>query len=174
MNDLINYEDALSRFYKTLDLHPLPINSLDFYSLSFESRCFMESDINSISELARQNKWKTKTLSIDKEISNLDQVVVVTNLNLQIVFATNNIWKMNRYRPDEIIGKKPNMFQGENTCRKSLSYISKAIKEQKPFETIIVNYRKDGEPYNCWIKGEPIYNTEGNVVNFIAYEKEVA
>ncbi len=174
MNDLINYEDALSRFYKTLDLHPLPINSLDFYSLSFESRCFMENDINTISHLARQNKWKPNTLAIDKEISNLEQVVVVTNLNLQIVFATNNIWKMNRYRPDEIIGKKPNMFQGVNTCRKSLNYISNAIKEQKPFETTIVNYRKDGEPYNCWIKGEPIYNTEGKVINFIAFEKEVA
>ncbi|MFX0556210.1 PAS domain-containing protein [Maribacter sp. CXY002] len=174
MNNLINYENALGHYYKTLALNSLPISSLDFYSQSFENICMIENDMKSISQLAAQNNWKLNSTSIDKHLRDQDHIIVVTNLKLQIVFATKNIWKMNRYRPTEIIGKKPKIFQGNNTCRISLEYISNSIKNNKPFEATIVNYRKDGEPYNCWIKGEPVYNVNGKVVNFIAFEKEVA
>ena len=81
---------------------------------------------------------------------------------------------MNGYKPEQIIGNKPKMFQGEKTCKKSLSVISSAIKEQRSFETIVTNYRKDGSTYKCWIHGQPVLDNKGKVVNFIAFEREVA
>jgi PAS domain S-box-containing protein len=174
MNNLLNYDNALYKFYKTLKTNSLPISSWDFYSSFFDKSCKSSSDVKCLLQLAKNNSWVFNEAILEQELIDKEHTIVVTDSELRIVYASQNIWKMNRYRPDEIIGKKPNMFQGVNTCRKSLNYISKAIKEQKPFETTIVNYRKDGEPYNCWIKGEPIYNIEGKVINFIAFEKEVA
>jgi len=81
---------------------------------------------------------------------------------------------MNGHTLNEIKGKNPKNFQGEETSKKITATIAKAIKNEEPFEATVVNYRKDGSTYNCWIKGEPIFNKKGKVVNFIAYEREVA
>ena len=102
------------------------------------------------------------------------QVIVVTDAQLNIVHATHNIYGMNGYNTDEILGKKPKMFQGKATCKETTKYIAKAVKAKKSFEAVLVNYRKDGSSYKCWIKGEPIWNNKGKVVNFIAYERKVA
>ena len=81
---------------------------------------------------------------------------------------------MNGYTLNEIKGKTPRIFQGKETSSKVSATIGKAVKNKKPFEAIVVNYRKDGSTYNCWIKGEPIFNKKGKIVNFIAFEREVA
>ena len=66
------------------------------------------------------------------------------------------------------------MFQGKLTCRETANKIGNAVKNKMAFEATILNYRKDGSTYNCWIKGAPIKDNKGNVVNFIAFEREVA
>ncbi|MEN1785297.1 MAG: histidine kinase, partial [Bacteroidota bacterium] len=69
---------------------------------------------------------------------------------------------------------KPKIFQGEETCENTAAEIKQAVIDRKPFDTVILNYRKDGSTYKCWIKGAPIRNVKGDVVNFIAFEREVA
>ncbi|MFT5737705.1 MAG: hypothetical protein ACI9SG_002055, partial [Maribacter sp.] len=32
----------------------------------------------------------------------------------------------------------------------------------------------DGSTYNCWINGQPVFNKKGKLINFIAFEREVA
>ena len=81
---------------------------------------------------------------------------------------------MSQYRPEEIVGKNPKMFQGDLTSNSTLKIVSKAVRAKNPFEVTVVNYRKDGTTYNCKIQGEPVFDHNGKVVNFIAFEKEVA
>ena len=123
--------------------------------------------------IAHAERWSDSSFFED-EILGKNHIVVVTDADLNIVHASNSIFDMNGYRPSEIIGKKPKMFQGEKTCKKTSSEIREAINKQESFEATVLNYRKDGTTYNCWIKGIPIRNTKGDVVNFIAFEREVA
>ena len=174
MGNLRNYDNAVVEFHKSLKFNSLPLSSWDFYAQIFDKSCKIEEDLNSLAKLAHNNAWDFNTLIFKEKLKNKEHVVVVTDVQLNIVYATQNIWEMNRYHTNEIIGNKPKMFQGEETCKNSLKIISNAIRETKPFETTIVNYRKDGSTYNCWIKGQPIFNTDGEVINFIAFEKEVA
>ncbi len=174
MEELRNYDDAVVKFHKTLKFNSLPLTSWDYYAPFFEKTCSVAEDINSLSQLALNNAWDFDTLIFEEELKAKEHVIVVTDAHLNIVYATQNMWDMNRYHPKQIIGNKPKMFQGEKTCKNSLKVISNAVRERKPFEAIIVNYRKDGSTYNCWIKGQPILNTAGEVINFIAFEREVA
>lgn len=103
-----------------------------------------------------------------------EQVLVITDPALHIQFASGNIFRMNGYQASELIGQQPRIFQGPDTCLQTTRRISLAIRDRKPFEEVVVNYRKNGEKYKCWIKGEPLWNTRGELVNFVAYEKEVA
>ena len=174
MESLRSYEDAIIRFHKTLRFNALPLSSWDFYAQIFDKSCKTEEDINSLVQLSKNNAWNFNSLIFEEKRKSTEHVIVVTDVHLNIVYASQNIWEMNRYHPNEIIGNKPKIFQGEKTCKNSLKIISNAVKEKKSFETTIVNYRKDGSTYNCWIKGEPIFNTSGEIINFIAFEREVA
>lgn len=129
--------------------------------------------MNCIKAIAVSKKWNDSSF-IEKEVLEEKHVVVITDAQLNIVHASQSIFDMNGYRPEEIIGKKPKMFQGEKTCKKTVSEIRNAIKEEIPFEATVLNYRKDGSTYNCWIKGIPLRNAKGELVNFIAFERQVA
>lgn len=174
MLEIGNYDDAVRKFYKTLKITQLPVSSWDFYALNFDKACATANDISSLCKISKENSWAFDQSIFTEELQEKEHVIVVTDAKLNIVYATNNIWKMNGYRPEQIIGNKPKMFQGEETCQQSLKLISTAIKEERSFETIVTNYRQDGSTYKCWIHGQPIFDKKGKVINFIAFEREVA
>ncbi|MGB5819056.1 MAG: PAS domain-containing protein [Saonia sp.] len=173
MNEIKNYDKAAHKFYNTQKINGLPMASWDLFSPYFNKICKDYNDITILTNIAENNQWSHPNTFNDELIRN-EHIIVVTDSHLNIVHATHNIYGMNGYTLDEIVGKKPKMFQGRDTCRETTKYISLAVKNKTPFETTILNYRKNGSPYKCWIKGEPLFNKKGEIVNFIAYEREVA
>lgn len=171
--EIKNYDIAANKFYSSLDIKCYPLSSWDLFVSFFDKICETNKEIFQIQNLAKTNKW-SYTSNFDDSLFKKEQVVVITDEQLAIVYVTQNIKNMNGYSREDILGKKPNMFQGASTCKKTTKNIGASIKNKQPFEAIILNYRKDGSTYKCWIKGEPIFNTSGKVVNFIAFEKEVA
>ena len=167
------YDEAASLFYREREIKAHPITSLDFYAQHFGKFCIGLQDIKKLGKMAKKGKWQNDH-GFRREILDKSHVVVVTDVALNIVYASQNIYTMNGYRPNEIIGKKPKMFQGKDTCKDTTKEVSVAIEKQIPFEVVLTNYRKNGTPYNCWIKGFPVLNESGKLANFIAFEKEVA
>ncbi|MDT0606449.1 PAS domain-containing protein [Croceitalea rosinachiae] len=173
MKELQHYDKAAHNFYRKQSVLSLPIYGWDIFSKYFQKVCDNLSDLVVLKNISEEKAWENR-FPFEKEIIQKKHVIVVTDAELNIVHATKNIFDMNGYMPDEILGKKPKIFQGAETCKETASEISKAVKNKQAFEAVILNYRKDGSTYNCWIKGAPIRNKKGEVVNFIAFEREVA
>lgn len=167
------YDDALYRFSQALKLKNLPLISWDIYGLYFDSLCKNYDDIVSLTRLSKLHNW-SYPFKFDEALLKKDQVVIITDIKQHIVYATHNITAMNGYLPAEIEGRRPNIFQGPLTDKKTTTRIKSAIRKRVPFEAVIVNYRKNGTTYKCWLRGEPIFDIGGELVNFVAYEKEVA
>ena len=167
------YDEAINNFYRDKEITSYPISSLDIYAQHFSKVCKNLQDVKSLGDLAKTSKWRNDVPFRD-EIMDKDLVVVVTDTKLNIVYASQNMYTMNGYQPSEVIGQKPKMFQGEATCKETTKKVSEAIKEKRGFEAVITNYRKNGTIYKCWIKGSPVFDLSGKIVNFIAFEKEVA
>lgn len=152
---------------------PLPLMSWDFFALEFQKNSMLLQEVNAFEQRAELERWK-EPFDFREKLLPQEQVIVLTDPELNIVHATANIYQMNGYTAKELVGQKPKIFQGEKTCSKTNARISAAIRELKPFEETIVNYRKDGSLYKCWIQGQPVYNKAGELIHFIAFEKEVA
>ncbi|CAZ95650.1 MULTISPECIES: PAS domain-containing protein [Zobellia] len=166
------YDKAAKKYYGSLDLAPLPLLSWDVHATHVRVLCETGNALVDLCQFAEMNRWaysKLKDLVLGE-----DQVVVITDPQLSIVHTTPNINTMTGYRPDEIIGKTPKMFQGKDTDRQVLLKIRTAIERKKPFKAVVLNYRKDGSAYSCQIQAEPVFDKAGQLVNFIAYEREVA
>ncbi|WP_420320746.1 PAS domain-containing protein [Flagellimonas sp.] len=173
MENLKYYDEAVNNFYTSSEIKGYALNSLDFHAPHFAKVCKSLNDVKNLDALAKKSKWKGK-LPFKSQILDKEHVVVVTDPFLTIVYASQNMYGMNGYHPSEVLGKKPRMFQGALTCKETKKEISEAVQKHKPFETILVNYRKDGSTYKCWIQASPVVDEAGKLVNFIAFEKEVA
>ncbi|MDP5198283.1 PAS domain-containing protein [Flavobacterium sp. DG2-3] len=148
----------------------VPILAWDFHYEYLNELKALNADLKRVSKISDEFTWDEKKLNIQERIKN--EVVVVTDLNLKIVFASSGIKKMTGYREEEILGKTPKMFQGPATSQKDLKEIREALKKKIPFEKTLENYRKNGNTYKCKIDASPVYNLKGEISHFIAFEKQ--
>jgi PAS domain S-box-containing protein len=148
----------------------VPILAWDFrYEYINELKAIF-ADLKKVNKISNRFKWNAENLEIKDRI--LDEVILVTDANLKIVFASNGIKKMTGYTESEIIGKTPKMFQGPKTSETALKEIRAAIQLQVPFEKTLENYKKDGKIYKCKINSVPIFNLKGELSHYIAFESE--
>lgn len=146
----------------------LPLQSWDVHLDNLSTLSNMYSDINEIKKI-------TSKLSVDvdviSELKDSEKIIVITDTDLNIEFASANMLKMSGYLPSEILGKSPKMFQGPTTQQEVSKKIRTHVNEQKPFEVIITNYKKDKSVYDCHIKGYPIFDKKGTLVKYLAVEQ---
>ena len=125
--------------------------------------------MNKLDVIASKYKWVQNDWDFKNSLQ--EEVIIVTDVTLKIVFASHNIVNMNGYREEEVLGKSPKMFQGKVTNQTTSSEIRIAILEQKPFEKMVMNYKKNGDVYACLIKAYPVFNIKGELSHYIAFEK---
>lgn len=151
-----------------------PLHSWDIFIYSYKRRLQLFGDLQRFKAIHKQYNWVDPPITPDYALIWLNKTVIITNPLLQIIHATENIFEMNGYRPHEVIGNKPSMFQGKDTTIEARNIIRSGIEKRTEFETVILNYKKDGTPYKCHVKGYPVFNASGNLVNFMAFETRVA
>ena len=170
MGDLKQYEEAIVKYYDDLRVKSLPVLSLDFHYQFVKELEQSFSDLRELKIIASKNKWKfCSDWEINAPIK--EEVIIVTDAKLSIVFASQNMTKMNGYSPTEVVGNSPRMFQGQVTDRVVSSEIKDAIQLEQAFEKTVLNYKKNGEVYTCVIKGYPVFNIKGQLSHYIAFEK---
>ncbi|WP_269234304.1 PAS domain-containing protein [Flavobacterium flavigenum] len=172
MNSVNNYGVFLEEYEANLNCNSVPILCWDFHYESINELKTFSSDLKRIKNISDKFKWEITHLDINERLK--QEVVLITDPEQKIIFASEGITKMTGYTEKEILGKGPKMFQGPMTCPSVLNEIKIAIEKQIPFEKTILNYKKNGETYNCTIHGFPVFNLKGNLSHFIAFEKEAA
>jgi len=168
MKELRGYDEMMSGYYEKMSNHMLPLLSWEFYGEHHASLENFKDDLSALTKLTKN--WMFEA-DYQNELIDKQSVIVVTSPSLEIVYASKNMKKMNGYEPKEVIGNSPKMFQGTNTCSVTSAKVRDAINNEKPFEVSILNYRKDNTTYKCLIKGYPVRDKKGKLVNYIAFEK---
>ena len=167
--DFCQYEDAVVKYHNTLDIKEMPIHAWPFHFDFLNSLKSVFDDANKLFKLSIVHKWSQQDWDFESKLK--EEVVIVTDAKLRIVFASKNIVNMNGYNNEEVIGQSPKMFHGEETDLEVSNEIRLAIQNKEPFEKKVLNYKKNGETYQCLIKGYPVFNSKGDVSHFIAFEK---
>ncbi|OOV19627.1 PAS domain-containing protein [Flavobacterium sp. LM4] len=169
MNSVNHYRAFFTESEANLNCNSVPILCWDFHYESLNELKTFSSDVKKIQRISSQFKWNITDLGINERMK--DEVVLITDLEQKIIFASEGICKMTGYTEKEVIGKLPKMFQGPETSSVILGEIRTAIKKQIPFEKTILNYKKNGKTYDCTIHGFPVFNLNGELSHFIAFEK---
>lgn len=169
MSDLKQYEDTIALYNSNLKGKSTPIYSWDFHNNFLDQVRNYNLDLAKLNEIAKTSKWSLNNWDIKNTLK--EEVIIVTDAKLQIIFASYNIKVMNGYLPMEVVGNTPRMFQGRATDKVVSSEIRNALLNIESFEKTIINYKKNGETYECLIKGYPVFDVKGQLSHYIAFEK---
>jgi PAS domain S-box-containing protein len=169
MGNFQEYDEAIAEYRRYLNVKKLPVLSWDFHHEFLRELKNSFLDLDKLNSIAVQNKWDCDNLDLKTRLK--EEVIIVTDVKLTIIFASHNIVKMSGYAPAEVLGKSPKMFQGEKTNLVTSNEIRNAIELREPFEKTVLNYKKNGEVYTCLIKGFPVFNLKGELRHYVAFEK---
>ncbi|MGB0185511.1 MAG: PAS domain-containing protein [Flavobacteriaceae bacterium] len=164
---------------KTTEAYPneddskvLPLISWDVFSESYFKYLNASKkalDLKKIKAFAKHYHWKNDIDAIFDE--NDFEAIIITDKNQNIIWVNEGFTTMTGYAKKEVLKKTPGFLQGKKTSKKKTAEIKFRLKEDKPFTTSLVNYRKNKSTYNCEVHIFPLYNTK--TTHFIALEREV-
>ncbi|KIC03850.1 histidine kinase [Flavobacterium sp. JRM] len=169
MFNLDAYDTAIAKYHREMNCNGIPVISWDFHHGFLNDLKANYSDWQRVNNISNQFNWDESEFDILERLK--EEVVVITDLELKIVFASSRIVNMTGYTEVEVLGKTPKMFQGPETCSETTNEIRVAIDSEEIFEKTILNYKKNGETYFCTINAFPVFNVKGKLSHFIAFEK---
>ncbi len=154
-----------------------PLLSWDLFSIKYNALLDdanrHQQSVVAIKHIARVNKWSKQQTR--EALENIHQYVIVITDQLQhISFTGKGFEEMTGYSFEEAKGRNPKFLQGSSTNPKNTQVIKKQLEHNETTEIVLENYRKNGELYLCKIIIKPIFNINKKLVNFIAYEQEIA
>jgi len=106
--------------------------------------------------------------------SHTTDVVIITDKNKRITWVNKAFNNLTGYSLEEVSGKSPGSFlQGEDTDKNVCLEIRNALSLSKPVHVEILNYDKFGRSYWLDLKIDPVFDETGEVIKFIAIEREI-
>jgi len=159
------------------DKSKAPLLSWDIFSAKYNSMMndaeAYQQSVAAIKQIAKLNKWSKQQTA--EAIENVHKYVIVITDNLQrISFTGKGFYEMTGYTFEEAQGKNPKFLQGPATNKINTVLLKEQLTQNEPTEIILENYRKNGEVYLCKIVIKPVVNINQKLVNYIAYEQEIA
>ncbi|MEO1097178.1 MAG: PAS domain-containing protein [Bacteroidota bacterium] len=151
-----------------------PLKCWDIFSIylnTMNQRINNHDDIQYLLGLKSINEWDVDFLKI---LDSYYDALVLTDNSIQIQWVNKGFNRMTGYSSQEVIGRSPKMLQGEKTSIASRGFIREKLNGTRPFNTEVINYRKNGEEYLCQVAIYPLLNLEGNVSHFLALETKAA
>ncbi|KAM7269859.1 hypothetical protein ACFE04_025356 [Oxalis oulophora] len=92
-----------------------------------------------------------------------------------IVYASLPFLKLSGYSIHQVIGNNGRIFQGPLTDRRAIISIRNAIREVKPIQLCLLNYRKDGTPFWMLFHMSPLFSKDdGTVIHFVAVQVPIS
>lgn len=102
------------------------------------------------------------------------EAIILTDVHSNIEWVNKGFTKMTGYAANYSKGKRPSFLQGDKTCKGVINKINKNLKSADCIKQTVINYKKNGDIYNCNIEIFPLKNNRNIVTHFLALEKEIA
>ncbi|MDA0316411.1 MAG: PAS domain-containing protein [Bacteroidetes bacterium] len=139
-----------------------------FKKLNTSKKCM---DLKKIKSFARKYGWENNIETLFKSVD--FSAIILTDKNKKIKWVNDGFTDMTGYTKKEAIKKTAGFLQGPKTSKRKKAEIEFKLKENKPFKTSLINYRKNKSIYTCEVHIFPLFNKVRKTTHFIALEREV-
>jgi PAS domain S-box-containing protein len=100
--------------------------------------------------------------------------VIITDNKGRIEWVNDAFSAISGYALDEVKGKKPKDFlQSEETDSAALKKLASALVKKENIELTLINHNKAGKLYYNQLEIMPVFDSDGNHINFISLQKDI-
>lgn len=100
--------------------------------------------------------------------------VIITDNQGRIEWANDSFTASSGFQLNEVIGKKPKDFlHGPETDGEARQILSDALRKKENVEVTLLNYNKEGKRYYNQLEITPIFDENGELLNFISLQKDI-
>jgi len=90
-----------------------------------------------------------------------------------IVYANKAFELISGYSNEETVGRNCRFLQGQEKDQEELQQVREAIKNAKPVEVTLKNFRKNGELFYNRLSITPLFDSEGHLIYFLGVQYDV-
>ena len=90
-----------------------------------------------------------------------------------IVYANKAFEQITGYSNEETVGRNCRFLQGQERDQEELQQIRNAIKNAKPVEVTLKNFRKNGELFYNRLSITPLFDNDGHLIYFLGVQYDV-
>lgn len=151
-----------------------PLLCWDIYAMHLAEQAInfnRQIELDILKTFKEKFNWR---IDIEKLFTEKDfEALVLTDTNQNIQWVNKGFTKMTGYPANFAKGKNPNFLQGADTSQRTKKVIREKLNSGKHFKEQILNYKKNGIPYNCQIEIYPIEDIDNKTIHHLAFEKEI-
>lgn len=106
--------------------------------------------------------------------SKTGSMVIITDTFARIEWVNDAFLKKTGYTIEEVLGKYPGeLLDGPDTDPEVILQLKKATQTKVPFSGEKLSYMKDGSKIWFYLNATPIFNEEGDLVNWVSVETDI-
>jgi PAS domain S-box-containing protein len=90
-----------------------------------------------------------------------------------IIYVNAAFEALTGYPAAEVLGRNCRFLQGRDSDPAAVDEIRTAIRDARPVETDVLNYRKDGTPFWNRLSVSPIFDRDGALTHFVGFQADV-
>jgi PAS domain S-box-containing protein len=111
-------------------------------------------------------------------IGSTDDGVLITDTQPEpagprIVFVNRGLCRMTGYNQEELVGQKPDLFQGLKSDRTILNQLKGELSAGQSFNLETINYRQDGSEYHAAWHISPVLNASDQITHYVSIQRDV-
>jgi PAS domain S-box-containing protein len=93
--------------------------------------------------------------------------------DLPLVYVNKAFEAITGYTLAETVGKNCRFLQGNEHDQEGVLQLREAIKNKKPIEVVLRNYRKNGELFYNHLLISPLFDSKGNLLYFLGVQYDI-
>lgn len=91
-----------------------------------------------------------------------------------IIYVNPAFTKITGYSEEQVIGSNLRFLQGPDTDPLAVDVVRTAIKERKSCSVVLLNYREDGTPFWNELTVNPVFDEDGQLINYVGIQMDVS
>ncbi len=103
----------------------------------------------------------------------LNQGIFITDKNKNITYTNQAIRQLTGYSAEEMLGQSYALLHGKNTNPEQILQMREMLNQCKAFQGEVINYRKDGSEFWNGLIISPIFDTQGNLSQFVGFINDI-
>jgi PAS domain S-box-containing protein len=122
----------------------------------------------------RLTTQETETRRLALIVERTDNAVLLADPKGRTEWINAGFTRLTGYTLDEVIGRIPgDVLQGPGSDPQTKAFMRERIRKKQPFQAEVLNYHKSGRQYWVSFEVQPLLNDAGEVVHFMAIERDI-